>query len=304
MRITLRVGLVALVGMLGGCVDDKDTQSNSTANSTANSDGTTANATGDDPTGGASMSTATDGASTDGDATGGPPSMAVCEQYLDCLAEVAPDALPNAQQGFGPDGTCWQGSFETAEQCRNACAAGLAMWHETFPAEPSCGPDEGMGGTGAPNGQYLLAIATTVDPDKPLQFLATFATDAGSVLTLTLQPLTLGQGKVTTPRQPLGAPLQFAGIPIVAGKFSVDLGTLQFAGPTNPITGSDIVAQLSLAAAIADMDLVCGAVDGEVLEPPVGVITGSTFAAVRLTDPKVLPTAVQTDCSGTTVTDP
>jgi hypothetical protein len=52
------------------------------------------------------------------------------------------------------------------------------------------------------------------------------------------------------------------------------------------------------------MDLVCGAVDGEVLEPPVGVITGSTFAAVRLTDPKVLPTNVQTDCSGTTVTDP
>jgi hypothetical protein len=289
MRITVRVGLVALVGMLGGCVDDKDTQSTSPATATGNSDGTTGNATGDDPTG--------------GDPTGGLPSMAVCEQYLNCLAEVAPDGLPDAQQGFGPDGTCWKGSLMTAEQCLAACQAGLDQWHEAFPDEPQCGT-VGDGGTGTANGQYLFAVATTVDLSKPFQFIATFATDAASVLTLTLQPLTLDQGNVTTPRQPFGEPLEFTDIAVVDGKFAVDLGSTNLAGPTNPITGADIVASLDLAATIVDMDVICGTVTGDVTSPLMVSIEGSTFAAVRLADPKVLPTNVLIDCNGTKVTGP
>lgn len=42
-----------------------------------------------------------------GDETSDEPvaSMRTCELYLDCLAVISPNQLPEAQQGFGPDGT-------------------------------------------------------------------------------------------------------------------------------------------------------------------------------------------------------
>lgn len=227
--------------------------------------------------------------------------MEVCEQYLDCLAKVSPGGLPEAQQGFGPDGTCWQGSPETAEQCLDACQAGLAQWHEAFPDEPNCGAVNSMDGV---DGQYLLAVSTTIDPDFPFQFVATFETDVSSMLTLTLQPLTLGMGNVTTPRQPFGAPLQFTNIPITNGQFSINLGTVTLAGPTNPITGSDSIAQLTLAAMIVDMDFVCGTVDGKVSSPLMVDLSGSTFAAVRIDAPNLLPSNVILNCDGTAVMGP
>ena len=124
------------------------------------------------------------------------------------------------------------------------------------------------------------------------------------MLTLTLQPLTLTQGQVTTPRQPFGAPLQYTDIKVVGGLFDVDLGMIMLGGPTNPITGADITARLDLAAKVVDMDFVCGNVDGELFNPPVGMITGSTFAAARIEGPNQLPSSVIVNCDGSTVTDP
>lgn len=294
MTIHLRASLVALACLVG-CADDKDPQATSPGSSTATADDSTGSATGNDPTGGMTSET-----STGDDPTEGLPSMEVCERYLDCLAEVAPGGLPDAQQGYGPDGTCWKGDLKTAEQCLNACQAGLDQWHEAFPDEPECG---GTVSGGGPSGQFLLAVATTVDLGKPFQFIATFETEA-SVVTLTLQPLSLIQGQVTTPRQPFGAPLQFTGIKVIDGQFDVDLGTIALAGPTNPITGADIIAELDLAAMVVDMDFICGTVDGQVSEPPIGSITGSTFAATRIEDPNQLPSSVVVNCDGTAVTDP
>jgi hypothetical protein len=56
---------------------------------------------------------------------------------------------------------------------------------------------------------------------------------------------------------------------------------------------------------VQDADFYCGTVTGEVLEPPIGSIEGSTFAAVRLADTTVLPTDVVINCAKMpTVTDP
>lgn len=71
--------------------------------------------------------------------TGGAGSHRVCDLYLNCLAVIAPTELPAAQQGFGPDGTCWQGSQASADQCLMACKTGLTEWHEVYPDEPACG---------------------------------------------------------------------------------------------------------------------------------------------------------------------
>lgn len=156
-------------------------------------------------------------------------------------------------------------------------------------------------------GDFLLAVATTVDQDKPLQFIATNTvteTDGKQMLSICLQPLTLLQGKVTEPREPISEPLCFMDVEIVDNNFTLDAGIVSVTGMANPITGANIVASLVMAGSVKSDDLFCGKVTGEVMEPPVGDIAGSTFAAVRLTDVKVLPNPVVVDCGGRTVTDP
>lgn len=156
------------------------------------------------------------------------------------------------------------------------------------------------------NGDFLLAVSTTVDRSKPLQFIATnTVTEMDGALTLAtcLQPLTLDVGKVLTPREPVGEPLCFSGLPIVDGSFLIDAGEVSVNGLANPITGSNIVATLIMAGSIKSDDLYCGEVSGEVLMPAIGKIDGSSFAAVRLADPSVLPDPVVVDCAGTSVTD-
>ena len=182
----------------------------------------------------------------------------------------------------------------------------------SVPVKVNAGAGEPTAGTtGGPavfdiSGDFLLAVATTVDQDKPLQFIATTTvTDAGGKqqMDICLQPLSLTQGKVLVPREPIGDPLCFTGKEIVDNKFTLDAGIVSVTGMANPITGANIVASLIMAANIKSDDLYCGAVTGEVMEPPVGDITGSTFAAVRLTDVKTLPDPVLVDCDGRTVTD-
>lgn len=176
---------------------------------------------------------------------------------------------------------------------------------------PTTGATASEATTGGPEmfgitGDFLLAVSTTVDRDKPLQFIASSVvtgTDGAPELSICLQPLTLGQGKVTTPREPVGDPLCFEGLAIVDGEFTLDMGIVMVSGMANPITGANIVASLLLAGTIESDDFYCGAVDGEVLEPPVGNIAGSTFAAVRLADVSVLPDPVVVDCDGRAVTD-
>lgn len=158
------------------------------------------------------------------------------------------------------------------------------------------------------NGDFLLAVSTVVDKSKPLQFIATNTVTGepgAQVLSVCLQALTLEQGKVLVPRQPIGEPLCFMDLPIaVDGTFTIDAGEVKVDGMANPITGANIVATLVMAGEIKDSDFYCGTVTGEVKEPPIGTIDGSTFAAVRLADKTVLPTDVIINCAKTpTVTD-
>jgi hypothetical protein len=83
--------------------------------------------------------TTTDDPTTD---SGGEPvdGHAPCDRYLACVAATTPDALPGAQQGYGEDGTCWQGSAEAAAQCREACRVGLTQLNMMSPDEPECTP--------------------------------------------------------------------------------------------------------------------------------------------------------------------
>lgn len=168
-------------------------------------------------------------------------------------------------------------------------------------------PPPDVEGTADISGQFHLAISTVIAPDLPLQFIATNTlTDDGSggkLLKSCLQPLQLDQGKVTTPRGPVGDPICYEGIPVVDGKFTIEAGVVMVTGMANPVTGGDIESTLTLVGTIISADFYCGDITGAVMSPLQADLAGSTFAAVRLTDPMMLPLDVAKNCQGVTVTD-
>ena len=278
-------------------------------------------AVGDDSTGMASEGPTGGGEATDDTGAGDDTDHGDCADYLACVGAVLPGMLAVTEMSFGAGAACWLSTPEVVQACLDACTQGLAGLAVAFPDVPACGGmgSTGMGSTGGPEpttggsmgggiaGDFLLAVSTTVDRGKPFQFVASNVVsevDGQVVLSTCLQPLALAQGKVTTPRDPVGAPLCFAGVPLVGGSFTLDLGVVMIAGAANPITGADIVVSMVMDGTIEGDDFYCGTVSGEVMEPPIGQIDGSTFAAVRLTQPGVLPDPVVIDCMGTSVTDP
>lgn len=158
------------------------------------------------------------------------------------------------------------------------------------------------------SGDFLLAVSTIIAPDLPMQFVATntVTTDemGNTLLTACLQPLSLMQGKVNTPREPIGDPLCYEDLPIADGKFEIDAGVVMVTGMANPVTGGDIVASLKMIGTVIDEDFYCGEIEGEVMMPLMAGLAGSTFAAVRLEDPAALPLDVTKNCKRETVRDP
>ena len=137
---------------------------------------------------------------------------------------------------------------ETSET-GGATAGGTTEGDSTGGDSTGGATDTGCSGPGCPaietdiSGEFLLAISTVVAPDLPIQFISTnkMTIDMGGSVTMTsdLQPLALLQGKVTLPRTPIGDPLHYGPVPVVAGEFSLDAGLVMVPGMANPITGGD-----------------------------------------------------------------
>jgi len=144
-----------------------------------------------------------------------------------------------------------------------------------------------VGGTLADvTGTFHFSLAAVIAETTPLQFIATTTftanPDGGGQLDVELQPLSLDVLSTTMPREFVGdvIPLSF---PVdESGGFTADLGELAVTGAANPITGSDIVATLTLTGAIQDENVYCGIAEGDVTVPTAIPLAGSTFAAVRI----------------------
>ena len=151
------------------------------------------------------------------------------------------------------------------------------------------------------SGTYLLAVAASISPATPLQYIATVTYNPElDAMGIELQALSLDIGQTTTPREPVGAPGYLDGVPVsIGGGFTLDLSGIEVPGAANPITGSDIVAgDLVLQGTVRTPDLWCGTASGAITVPADIDLTGSTFAAVRIqaTDPASLPTEIQAAC--------
>ena len=151
------------------------------------------------------------------------------------------------------------------------------------------GRDAGMAATGERfdfSGHYLLALSTTLAPGEPILFGCdvNVAPDL-STLELSFQPLTTDADAM--PREPVGDSLDTGAIPYAEdGSFSVDLGEVTVPGRANPISGSDIVADVTLTATAfpmtADLPMYfCGQATGMVSVPLALDLTGSTIGAVE-----------------------
>lgn len=156
------------------------------------------------------------------------------------------------------------------------------------------------------SGEFLLAVSTSISPELPMQFIVTNTMHVdmmgNATLDVSMQPLALMQGHVLTPRTPIGEPQEFTAIPIMSGRFDIDAGTVMVTGEANPVTGSDIVVELLLKGTIISADVFCGDLEGQLIEPLQAELMNSTFAAVRLADPAMLPTDVTINCAMDTVT--
>lgn len=164
-----------------------------------------------------------------------------------------------------------------------------------------------MGGTEAlPDitGTFLLALATPLDPELPLQFIASTtltynATQTAGVLDLELQPLRLDVGSRTEPRVPLGNRFVLLGLGIRGDEgLAFALSDARMRDGVNPLGTGPIVGTFEFEARVQSADLWCGEVLGALESPQEIDLEGSTFAAVRVpsADPAVLPDDVQTEC--------
>ena len=167
--------------------------------------------------------------------------------------------------------------------------------------DPDPDPDEGDGDPGSDDGDgdpavndisgtYLLALATTVGPDLPLQWIMSVTVTGpggGSVFAdFRLQPLSLDQGQRLVPREFVDAPLVYTDVIVNAdGSFVLDMGEFDASGATNPITSSDLSLELALTTDIVEPGAMCGAADGQLLAPIEIPLTGSSFAAIAIDDP-------------------
>ncbi|KIG18081.1 hypothetical protein DB30_01968 [Enhygromyxa salina] len=157
------------------------------------------------------------------------------------------------------------------------------------------------------SGTFLWALETSLGPDLPLQFATTVTYTASAdglsdTADFSFQPLSLDQGEILSPREFIGDPLEFPGVPVDAdGKYMIDMGVVSVEGGANPITGSDITASLVIDGEIRNFNSMCGTLSGMLMSPLESDLAGSTFAAKRLaddgSDPGTLPTEFPYKCS-------
>ncbi len=148
-----------------------------------------------------------------------------------------------------------------------------------------------VGGLSDLTGVHLLAIATFIDPDRPLLFKADVVLmpnssptpDNAGTLSVTAQALRCQYQQVCD-KVPVGVVLPTVSAAVNEnGEFLLDLGRLTVPGESNPISGRPITAILKLYGRIQSDALACGGVGGEIFDPIMAPLdgTGSTFALTK-----------------------
>lgn len=127
-------------------------------------------------------------------------------------------------------------------------------------------------------GEYYFALPAIIAQDTPFQFVGTLRADELGI-SLLLTPLSLDPGSVDTPREEVPPPIELVGIVSAEGQYTIEVPNIELPGSTNPVTGSDLVAQMTIVGAF-EGDRFCARVSGMVTVPVNIDLTGSTFEAM------------------------
>lgn len=170
------------------------------------------------------------------------------------------------------------------------------------PSDTSDPPDDtgpgplDLGGDPMPDGTFLLAIETILSPGLPFQGVVLVERSGDSTVDLTLQWLSLDQGSTTVPREPLLPTYFFWRVPVAPdGSFTWTMDAMMLPAAANPITGSDVLADLVLEVVPAGSPY-CGPVDGDVLSPIQVPLAGSTHALTAIPSAEELPLEFPVSC--------
>lgn len=149
------------------------------------------------------------------------------------------------------------------------------------------GGQVGVGGgcavpaAGEVDGEYLFALVAKQSPGKPAPLKATLTTAdgaAGLEFSLSMQPLNADDrvsevGSVFT----LG-PFAVNG----DGTFDADWGTISVPPETNPLTASELVAEVRISGKLCPGDFFCGPANGDIVMPAPINIDGSDWTMESL----------------------
>lgn len=147
---------------------------------------------------------------------------------------------------------------------------------------------------GEVDGEYLFSLVAKQSPKKPAPLKASLTTadgPAGLELTLAMQPIS-ADDRVTE----VGAAFTLGPYPVNGdGTFEADFGTITVPPETNPISGSELVAEVQILGTLCPGDYFCGPANGTILMPVMLDIDGSAWTMENL-ETFVEPPKV--DCSG------
>lgn len=126
--------------------------------------------------------------------------------------------------------------------------------------------------------QYYVSLAAIVAETTPFQFLGTVKAD-GETIGMSLTPLSLDVLSTDSPRELVPPAIEIGGTIDPDGLITIEVPEVQLVGAVNPITGSDVEAELRIQAEFVG-DLICGRVSGMITVPANIDLTGSTFSAM------------------------
>jgi hypothetical protein len=152
------------------------------------------------------------------------------------------------------------------------------------PPSEGCTPPATAPVVGEADGQYLFTLSVTLNPKLAFAIDVALTTKASGdqlLVDLTLQPICgFADAGCELRTEPVGDTFSFTDLPVNAdGTFTWDFGEVTLVGDANPISGSDIVATLSLIGGLCAESpaFFCGDVVGASSVPFELDLAGSTF---------------------------
>lgn len=130
------------------------------------------------------------------------------------------------------------------------------------------------------SGRYLMSVAVTLGPDKPIRLDATFTVDTDAdpwTMSVTARALAVADGT------PVGPELAATSAIAADGTFSLDFGSVELVAEANTIVaGLGVTVSLVMDGCTSTETFACGIANGALTAPVQQAIDGSTWALVAV----------------------